>query len=289
MDEKRLVGIVLNGENDRVEFKKSTAQIDKALKAICGFLNHKGGAVYFGIEGQSVVGQNVAESTLKSISQKIRQKIKPEIHPDETEASNPYELPRKAVREAIVNAIVHRDYTSPSKVQVRVFPDRVEIWNPGSLPAQLNVDNLKKAHPSVPYNPLIFKQFYKAAYVEDVGGGTIDIIAKCNELGLPQPEFKQAMGSFITIIGRSILTEESLNTIGLNERQKKSINYIKGKQKMTNKNYQKINNVSKPTATRELSELVDKKIFTKCGKTGKGTHYILFLRAHKGLIKGSRI
>ena len=82
MDEKCLVEVVGNGENDRVEFKKSTSQSDKSLKAICGFLNHKGGAVYFGIYGESIVGQSVSESTLKSISQKIRQRIKPEIHPE---------------------------------------------------------------------------------------------------------------------------------------------------------------------------------------------------------------
>lgn len=53
-----------------------------------------------------------------------------------------------------------------------------KIWNPGQLPLQLRIDDLKKSHPSIPHNPLLFKQFYRAAYVEDVGGGTIDIIRK---------------------------------------------------------------------------------------------------------------
>ncbi|MBW6462341.1 MAG: ATP-binding protein [DPANN group archaeon] len=47
MDEKSLIEIVLNGETERVEFKKSTAQLDKSLKTICGFLNNKDGTVYF--------------------------------------------------------------------------------------------------------------------------------------------------------------------------------------------------------------------------------------------------
>ncbi|NOQ55379.1 MAG: hypothetical protein GQ477_01090 [Nanohaloarchaea archaeon] len=81
MSQKSLVEIIRNGENDRVEFKRSTAQIEKSLKTICGFLNHKGGAVYFGIDGKSIVGQQVSDATLKSISQKIRQKIKPEASP----------------------------------------------------------------------------------------------------------------------------------------------------------------------------------------------------------------
>ena len=69
-------------ESETIEFKKSTAQVEKALKAVCGFLNHEGGRVYFGIDNGKVVGQEVSDQTLKSISQKIRQKIKPEVTPE---------------------------------------------------------------------------------------------------------------------------------------------------------------------------------------------------------------
>ena len=46
-----------------------------------------------------------------------------------------WEYPLDALREALVNAICHRDYTSAANVQVRIFDDRLEIWNPGELPA----------------------------------------------------------------------------------------------------------------------------------------------------------
>jgi len=45
-----------------------------------------------------------------------------------------YELPRDAVAEAIVNAVAHRDYASNASVQVMLFSDRLEVWNPGELP-----------------------------------------------------------------------------------------------------------------------------------------------------------
>ena len=51
-----------------------------------------------------------------------------------------YELPPDAVGEAIVNAIVHRDYNSNASVEVRLFADRLEIWNPGKLPENLNAN-----------------------------------------------------------------------------------------------------------------------------------------------------
>lgn len=82
MDETELLKIVEKDESETAEFKKSTAQIEKALKAICGFLNHKGGTVFFGIDGKEIIGQDISDSTIKSLSQKIRQRIKPEVSPE---------------------------------------------------------------------------------------------------------------------------------------------------------------------------------------------------------------
>jgi len=54
------------------------------------------------------------------------------------------EYPRFAMREAIVNAVAHRDYTlRGSRIQVRLFPDRIEIHTPGGLPAPVTVDNIE--------------------------------------------------------------------------------------------------------------------------------------------------
>ncbi len=61
-----------------------------------------------------------------------------------------YELPDAAVTEAIVNAIVHRDYASKASVQVMLFADRLEIWNPGRLPPSLTLASLRVPHASVP-------------------------------------------------------------------------------------------------------------------------------------------
>ncbi len=59
-----------------------------------------------------------------------------------TQAPVHYELPAAAVSEAIVNAVAHRDYTSNASIQVMLFKDRLEIWNPGSLPFGLDTAKL---------------------------------------------------------------------------------------------------------------------------------------------------
>lgn len=101
------------------------------------------------------------------------------------------ELPYDAVREAIVNAVCHRDYTSNASVQVMLFRNRLEIWNPGQLPYGLTVQKLAGPHKSLPSNPLLADPMYLAGYIEKVGTGTEDILSKCSEWGLRMPEFHQ--------------------------------------------------------------------------------------------------
>ena len=45
-----------------------------------------------------------------------------------------YPVPFDALREAVLNALVHRDYAMPSPVQIRVYEDKLKIWNPIVMP-----------------------------------------------------------------------------------------------------------------------------------------------------------
>lgn len=112
-----------------------------------------------------------------------------------------YEIPLEVVREAIVNAIAHRDYTSNGSVQVMLFSNRLEIWNPGGLPPSLTLKMLRKPHGSVPWNPLLAEPLYLAKYIERMGTGTRDMIRRCREAGLPEPRFALRDG-FVTTIHR---------------------------------------------------------------------------------------
>ncbi len=113
-----------------------------------------------------------------------------------------YELPREAVAEAIVNALAHRDYASNASVQVMLFADRLEIWNPGQLPAPLTIEKLSRPHASIPHNPLIAEPLFLARYIEKAGTGTLDMIALCKEAGLPPPQFRQDGGLFSQTLWR---------------------------------------------------------------------------------------
>ncbi|MEI6104787.1 MAG: DUF4062 domain-containing protein [Methanothrix sp.] len=113
-----------------------------------------------------------------------------------------YELPPQAVAEAIVNAVAHRDYASNASVQVMLFSDRLEVWNPGELPPQLSFQSLCEPHPSIPHNPLIAEPLFLTRYIERAGTGTLDMVRLCAEAGLPVPEFRGENGQFIQIMRR---------------------------------------------------------------------------------------
>ena len=194
--------------------------------------------------------------------------------PGRVQREEKYEYPPDAVREAIVNAVAHRDYESPSKVQVRVFDDYIEIWNPGRLPEGWTIERLKQKHESIPKNPLLFKELFWVKYVEDVGGGTIDMIQGCREWGIPEPEFEDTGTAIVVTFRKSILTPRILEELGLNGRQIKAMDFIKEHNRITTREYCSLFKVARDTANRDLNELLEKGIIRRKG-SGPQTYYIL--------------
>lgn len=112
------------------------------------------------------------------------------------------EIPIEAVTEAVVNAVAHRDYTSAAGVTVTLFRDRLEVYNPGGLSPPLTVEDLFRPHGSVPRNPLILNALSRTQYVEEIGTGTLRMIAECRRAGLPDPQFIMARGFVVELSRR---------------------------------------------------------------------------------------
>ena len=185
------------------------------------------------------------------------------------------EYPYAAIREMLLNALVHRNYMG-APVQIRVYDDKISIWNEGTLPEGLTLASLKRPHSSRPRNPIIADVAFKGGYIDTWGRGTIKIIDTCKAAELPEPEMQEIDGGFIITLFKNTLTEEQLTKLGLNSRQVKAVLYVKENGKITNADYQKLFGVSKATATRDLTELTDKfDLLEKVGQTGAGTFYTL--------------
>mgnify|MGYP000894267482 CR=1 FL=1 len=187
-----------------------------------------------------------------------------------------WDYPLEALREAVINAIVHRDYAAPSNVQIEIYDDKIEIWNPGRLLPGITIEDLyKKEHKSVIRNKLIAQVFYDIGYIEKYGSGTIKIIELCKRHGIPPPDFREITGGFSIIFRKDIYNEEYLRNLGLNERQIKAVMYVKEKNSINLSSFKTIvPEVSEKTLYRDLQELVGKGILKELGEK-KGRRYKL--------------
>ena len=184
------------------------------------------------------------------------------------------EYPLAAIREMLLNALVHRNYMG-APIQIRVYDDKISIWNEGSLPAGLTLAALKRSHSSRPRNPIIADVSFKGGYIDAWGRGTIKILDTCKEADLPEPEMLELDGGFSITLFKNNLTEEQLIKLGLNDRQIKAVIFVKEKGKITNKDYQSLNDCSRNTASNDLADLVQKGLFTPSDIKGAGAFYQL--------------
>lgn len=185
-----------------------------------------------------------------------------------------YEIPPDVIREAIVNAIAHRDFNSAGAVQVSVFADRVEVWNPGTLTPPLTPESLRKPHGSIARNPRICEALFLARYIEKYGTGTLMMIRESLAHDLPEPDFVQRGGEFTSTVWRDWLTPEVLAGYKLNERQMQAVAVAKSNGRITNSGYQEATGTSRPTAIRDLAELVGKGVFLRVGEA-RGAFYVV--------------
>ena len=300
--------IRLSKEKGRLNFADETESIDKVLSKLGLLINGKltnGAIMVFGKNPQkhfdytkvrigrfktptTIIGDKWTDGDLfnqvKEAMETIQSFTNVRYEIKGLEREEIWDYPLDALREVLINALIHRDYFERSEVTIKIYDDSIYFYNPGELPEGITTEDLKKpSHDSKPRNKLLARIFYLAGYIEQWGTGTYRIIESLRKAGLPEPQFESRSG-FRVWFYKDIYTEESLRKIGLNERQIKAVMYVKEKGKITNKDYQEINEISRQMATIDLSILTEKEIFVRIGKAGKGIAYQLPKLTNKRLI-----
>jgi ATP-dependent DNA helicase RecG len=192
------------------------------------------------------------------------------IESGKLERQEKWEYPPKAIREALANAIAHRDYWSTSKVQVRIFDDRIEFWNPGVLPKGWTAETLKKKHESKPFNPLIAKAFFWIKYIEEMGTGTNKIVQWCREGGLPEPEFEYTGTAVVVTIRKAPeAVQQEVETTGVKTRGKTR---VKAREKIL-------------VAIRQNPQITVPELCAVVGLTQKGVEWNIKRLKSEGLLR----
>ncbi len=121
------------------------------------------------------------------------------------------QYPKNAIREGLVNAFAHRDYASyGGGIRVEISPEKLTIWNSGSLPEGVSLKRLKKGQISVLRNPDIANYLHLHGYMEMLGRGSVLIQEECKNAQLPAPEWQaDKAGVTLTFFAADTLSEVS--------------------------------------------------------------------------------
>ena len=91
----------------------------------------------------------------------------------------------KVVRELLVNALVHRPYTQQGDIYLNLYPDRMEMVNPGRLPLGVTPRNI--LHASRRRNEGLARVFHDLGLMEREGSGFDLIYDRLLSQGRPAP------------------------------------------------------------------------------------------------------
>ena len=145
-----------------------------------------------------------------------------------------YPVNSDAIREAVLNSIVHKNYASGNPIQIRVYDDKVTIFNSGGLPADWSIEQLLSFHASEPRNPNIASTFFRSGITEAWGRGIEKIINSNIGAGKPKPEFELVGdGLRVTFYSDDDADKNVTVNITVNKTQRKILDLMTANPKIT--------------------------------------------------------
>ena len=103
-------------------------------------------------------------------------------------------FPKSAFRELLLNAVIHKDYLCTTPIQIRIYKDKIRLWNDGALPKEVPVEDLYKEHVSKPCNPNLANVFFKCGMIESWARGFKKITRYCEEENAKLPVIDLSLG-----------------------------------------------------------------------------------------------
>lgn len=101
---------------------------------------------------------------------------------------------KKAEREVLVNMIIHRDYFERGQSRIKIYRDRIVLYNPGSAPKTVN--EIIEDEVTEPRNPVIAKIFRIIGWAEVAGSGMMKIFKYWDAAGYQEPEIENNTSSY---------------------------------------------------------------------------------------------
>ena len=216
------------------------------------------------------------------------------IHFEGLYRKEPLEIPEDALREMLCNSIVHKDYTG-TFIQMKVYGDRITLWNGGALPPQYTVETLMTDHESHPRNKLIANVFYLAGFIESWGRGYQIIRESFQKEKLAIPIFEETRGGVLATIQREkfiaiqkgnvvsdvVSDVVSLSLVQLTDRQKEMCKLMIENPFISAQQMSVVLSVVHRTVQRDLSAMQNKGVLIREGNTSAG-HWVVLTKMIAG-------
>lgn len=154
------------------------------------------------LDNQRIEGNisQMLEQAILFIKRNIRTKTI--INPTTGAREDRTDYPIAAIREAILNTLVHRDYsihTEGMPIQIIIYPNRIEIINPGGIYGRLKIDQLGKVQPDT-RNPVLATALEVLDVTENRYSGIPTIRKAMSSYGLKEPVFMDRRGNFSVVL-----------------------------------------------------------------------------------------
>lgn len=176
-------------------------------------------------------------------------------------------IPENAYREAIANALIHRDWSINSHIRIAMFPDRIEIKSPGSLPKGLTAQEYENGEISCLRNPILGNVFFRMKYIEMFGTGVTRIKYAYADARI-KPKFA------ITDHVISVILPVISNKYNVTSDEEKVIRVLENGMQLSSSEIAKAAGYTK-TKTLRIVDALKEKGYVKVLGNGRGTKYSL--------------
>ena len=134
--------------------------------------------------------------------------------------------PPETLHEIITNAVLHRDYSIPDDIHIRIYENRIEVQSPGKLPGSVTVNYILEERSSRNGNLVRLINKFPDAPNQDIGEGLNTAFREMQKLHLKDPIIEQKNNKVIVYIHHeplASLEETIMNLLESNELVTRSI------------------------------------------------------------------
>lgn len=188
------------------------------------------------------------------------------------------DYPLPAIREAVANALMHRDFSAEAQgepVLVELYPDRLEISNPGGLYGSLTVEALGTRGGTISRNQFLSRILEDVPFtdydgstghvVENRGTGYPTITNELERALMGKPIVQSSLDGFRIMFRHRRMTEQESSSYSKRNVETAILEYFAQHESASTSEIAKASGISTKTINRYISRLIEEGILEGIG------------------------